>query len=146
MDWSGYFDYNSGKYVNWEGKGDINTFFKNIYGAVSGTSAAMVQAYNQRELQKDQQAFNSAEAQKERDYQTEMSNTAHQREVADLQAAGLNPWLSAGGGSGATSAAGASATSSQGSASMAPNQIGNALMAGAISAGALVKLIAKLAK
>lgn len=57
------------------------------------------------------QAYNSAEAQKNRDWQTDLSNTAHQREVADLEAAGLNTWLSAGG-AGASTPTGAPATSS----------------------------------
>lgn len=51
----------------------------------------------------------SAEASKNRKWQERMSSTSHQREVADLKAAGLNPILSANNGA----AVGAGATASQ---------------------------------
>ena len=61
-------------------------------------------AAEQRDWQERQNAlamqFNAQEAAKSRSWQEYMSNTAHQREIRDLKAAGLNPVLSAMGGNG----------------------------------------------
>lgn len=61
--------------------------------------------------QKEANDYNAEQAQIQRDWSEAMSATAHQREVADLRAAGLNPVISAYG-SGASVGSGAAASTS----------------------------------
>lgn len=69
-------------------------------GAISGGSSVLGQLSANRS--------NRKEAKRNREFQAMMSSTAHQREVWDLELAGLNPILSAGG-KGASSPSGAQA-------------------------------------
>lgn len=77
--------------------------------AYSASQAAIQREWQERQNAKAMQ-FNASEAAKNRNWQEMMSNTAHQREIKDLQAAGLNPVLSAMGGNGASVTSGATAS------------------------------------
>lgn len=97
-------------------------------------------------LSQSNSGFNAAEAQKNRDWQEYMSNTAHQREVADLKAAGLNPILSVTGGSGAPVGSGATAYADSSGVSALSSVIGSILASNAtLSAAALASSASRYA-
>lgn len=96
----GYFDYNPNA-------DPLNP--SNWMDALSSYLAGQ-SGYDLTNSQKGQMAFNHDEAVLQRQWETQMSNTAFQRQVADMQAAGINPAIAVGG-NGASTPSGAAASS-----------------------------------
>ncbi|WGL31153.1 DNA pilot protein [Dipodfec virus UOA04_Rod_753] len=94
-----------------------------MFGLGSSFLGNAVNMGNSRDLMRDNYKYNLALQQNAQSWQEQMSNTAHQREVSDLRAAGINPILTATGGNGAsTGSVGTGTVSNAGVPQMNPMQ------------------------
>lgn len=94
-------------------KFDWSSLISPALGALSSIGTGIFNSISSSRAQKKAYKYALDLQNRQNSWMEYMSNTAHQREVTDLRAAGLNPILSATGGSGAS-------TPQAGSASMSP--------------------------
>lgn len=92
----------------------LKTIAGPVIGAIGSVAAGVISSAsaeerNRAQIQQAQNAmmFSDAQVSRQMDFQERMSGTAHQRQVTDLRAAGLNPILSARYGGSSTPSGGA---------------------------------------
>ena len=117
----------------------FGAYFPLIDEAVSAAGTALTNYQNmklseqqnaaQEALLAQQNDYNSAEAQKQRDWEEQMSNTAYQRARQDMEAAGINPILLGTGAQSASTPTGYAAASSASHARSVPQMV-NVIQAG----------------
>lgn len=112
----------------------INAIAKNYlnnYGDGSNRNIGLAGLVGDLEVAELNSAKSAEQAKINRDFEERMSNTAHQREVADLKAAGLNPILSArlGGASSPAGSVGVVDTGATGSGSSVSQNLINSIVA-----------------
>lgn len=102
-----------------------------IAAAMGGVAAAYVTGRQNQGMSGEQHDWSVEDAANNRAWQEAMSNSAHQREVADLKKAGLNPILSSTGGAGAPVGGGSMADSTKAEGPDYTRVISNAIEAAA---------------
>lgn len=125
-------------------KAPFNGDLAQAVSGVFGKQTQMTQSQNEITAAQKLNDFNTSEAQKNRDWQTQMSNTAYQRSTQDMIKAGINPILAyqQGGASTPSGSTASGAKANQAVAGRNPSGIMKSVQSIAVSALQVAKLLA----
>lgn len=114
---------------------------------LGGGASAKQQQLNQANMDYAEWLRNEASAKAQRDFEERLDNTKVQRQMADIKAAGLNPWLAVqSAGFGGSVPSGATASSSAGQAAASGSSPAAAIGMGLASAYGVIKIVKAIAR